>query len=79
MMKMRLDFFSHVLLMLMGLALCESCVSQQEYAANYARGPRFKALVVYDRHAEPAHVEFDKQAIDFFRHSCKYPWLIFVV
>lgn len=67
MMKMRFDYFSHVLLMLMGLALCESCVSQKEYAANYARGPRFKALVVYDRHAEPAHVEFDKQAIDFFR------------
>lgn len=37
------------------------------YAANYARKPRFKALVHYEPHAEEAHVQFDKQAISFFR------------
>ena len=37
------------------------------YAANYAREPRFKALVHYEPHAEEAHVQFDKQAIEFFR------------
>jgi len=35
---------------------------------NYASGgPRFKALLLYDDHAEEAHVQFDHQAIDFFR------------
>ena len=38
-----------------------------EYAANYAHGPRFKALLYYDLGAEGAHVEFDKQALRFFR------------
>ena len=37
------------------------------YAANYAREPRFRALVHYEPHAEEAHVQFDKQAIEFFR------------
>ena len=36
--------------------------------ANYAHnGPRFKALILFDEHAEKAHVQFDFQAIDFFR------------
>ncbi len=36
--------------------------------ANYASGgPRFKALLLYDDNAEEAHVQFDHQAIDFFR------------
>ena len=35
---------------------------------NYASGgPRFKALLLYDDHAEEAHVQFDHQAIEFFR------------
>ena len=38
-----------------------------EYAANYARSPRFRALLHYEPHAEEAHVQFDKQAIEFFR------------
>lgn len=35
---------------------------------NYAKGgPRFKALLLYDDTAEEAHVQFDHQAIAFFR------------
>jgi type 1 glutamine amidotransferase len=37
------------------------------YPANYANGPRFKALVFYTTHAEQAHVDFSKQAVEFFR------------
>ncbi|MBO7118928.1 MAG: ThuA domain-containing protein [Bacteroidaceae bacterium] len=42
-------------------------VGQEGYPANYARAPRFRALVHYEPHAEEAHVQFDKQAIEFFR------------
>ena len=66
MIKMRLDFFSHVLLMLMGLALCESCVSLQVYAAYYARGPRFTVLIVYDRHAERLMWSLTNRPLTFF-------------
>ena len=50
--------------------LCTALQAQNEgeYAANYARAPRFKALVFWQPGAEEAHVEFDKQAIDFFHH-----------
>ena len=41
------------------------------YAADYASGPRFRALLHYEPHAEEAHVEFDKQAIKFF-HKLTY-------
>lgn len=37
------------------------------YPANYARAPRFKALLFYSDTAEEAHVQFANQAIDFFR------------
>lgn len=37
------------------------------YPANYARFPRFKALIYYSDTAEPAHVQFAEQAIDFFQ------------
>lgn len=37
-----------------------------DYPANYARAPRFKALLYYSDTAEPAHVQFAEQAIDFF-------------
>ncbi len=37
------------------------------YPANYARAPRFKALIFYSDTAEPAHVDFAMQAIDFFK------------
>ena len=41
------------------------------YAANYAQAPRFRALIHYEPHAEEAHVQFDKQAIEFF-HKLTY-------
>lgn len=34
------------------------------YAAEYASKPRFRALFVWDPHAETAHVQFDKQALE---------------
>ena len=40
---------------------------EEGYAANYARGPRFRALLHYEPGAEEAHVQFDKQAINFFQ------------
>ena len=42
-----------------------------QYAANYASAPRFRALVHYEPGAEEAHVQFDKQAINFF-HKLTY-------
>lgn len=44
---------------------------EAEYPGNYAKEPRFKALVVYDPHAEEAHVQFDRQAVEFF-HKLSY-------
>ena len=42
------------------------------YTADYAGNRvRFRALLVWDPSAEPAHVEFDKQAIRFF-HKLSY-------
>ena len=37
------------------------------YPANYAKGPRFKALVYYTHNAEEAHYEFSLQAVEFFK------------
>ncbi|RGM48266.1 MULTISPECIES: ThuA domain-containing protein [Bacteroides] len=39
----------------------------QGYPANYARFPRFKALIYYTNHAEEAHVQFSLQSIEFFK------------
>jgi type 1 glutamine amidotransferase len=39
----------------------------RRYPANYAREPRFKALLYYTEHAEDAHVVFAKQSVEFFR------------
>ncbi|WP_033148455.1 glycosyl hydrolase family 18 protein [Prevotella sp. P6B1] len=42
------------------------------YTANYAGNRiRFRTLLIWDPSAEPAHVEFDKQAIRFF-HKLSY-------
>ncbi|MBQ8099650.1 MAG: ThuA domain-containing protein [Bacteroidaceae bacterium] len=55
-------------ILLLCLFPCLNIAAQtEEYAANYASAPRFKALVHYDPHAEEAHVQFDKQAMEFFR------------
>lgn len=37
------------------------------YPANYAQAPRFKALVFYTHQAEGAHVEFSLQGVEFFK------------
>ena len=41
--------------------------TSQEYPANYACSPRFKALIYYTPHAEEAHVQFSRQSIEFFK------------
>lgn len=48
-----------------------SSSAQLSYPANYAKAPRFKALLHYSDTAEPAHVEFAEQAIEFF-HRLTY-------
>ncbi|MBP3454692.1 MAG: hypothetical protein J6K38_00330 [Alistipes sp.] len=45
-------------LLLLCATLCASAQSVSDYPADYARVPRFKALLCYDTQAEPAHVEF---------------------
>lgn len=39
--------------------------------ANYAKTQRFKALLYWDPYAEPAHVQFDRQSMEFF-HKLNY-------
>ena len=61
--------------MLLLLVVCASTTlmaqNEDEYAANYARAPRFKALMFWQPNAEEAHVQFDKQALEFF-HKLTY-------
>jgi len=45
----------------------QSAAVPEGYPANYARAPRFKALVYYTEHAEQAHVEFSRRGVEFFR------------
>ena len=56
----------HVLLILT-LSLVATLAAAQERPANYARAPRFKALVYYSENAEDAHVQFSRQGVEFFR------------
>lgn len=54
--------------------LCTLCLSAQhqgEYPGHYASGPRFRVLLYYGLHEESAHVEFAKQAQEFF-HKLSY-------
>ena len=41
--------------------------NEKSYPGNYAKAPRFKALVYYSDTAEPAHVQFAEQAVNFFK------------
>jgi len=41
------------------------------YPANYAKEPRFKALIYYSVHVEKAHVDFARDAAEFF-HRLNY-------
>lgn len=53
-------------------SLCQWVWAQEaDYPANYAKAPRFKALLIYSDQAEPAHVEFARDAIEFF-HRLTY-------
>lgn len=52
------------------LIICAFTLNAQipeNYPANYARGPRFKALVFYTQNAEEAHYQFSLQAVEFFK------------
>lgn len=65
---MRLSLLHAVTLSLLCLCIgTAGAESPAEYPADYAAAPRFKALVCYDTKAEPAHVEFAEQAVEFFR------------
>ena len=62
-----------VKLLFLCLMICASAGSSlkllaqsEDYPANYARQPRFKALLYYTENAEEAHVKFAEVAIDFF-------------
>ncbi len=48
-------------------ALLAHAQTPEGYPANYARFPRFKALIYYTEQAEEAHVTFAKQAEHFFK------------
>jgi type 1 glutamine amidotransferase len=54
-------------LCLLACVLVFSARAQGEYPANYARFPRFKALVYWTRNAEPAHVDFATGGVEFFK------------
>jgi len=47
------------------------CILHDGFQANYAKHPRFNALIYYNDKAEEAHVQFAEQAIDFF-HRLSY-------
>lgn len=57
------------LLLLFALVCASPSYAQptQGLPANYARAPRFKALVYYTPRAEEAHVQFAQQAVHFFK------------
>lgn len=54
-------------LLLLSATVCASAQPAGDYPADYARAPRFKALVCYNTQAELAHVEFAEQCVEFFR------------
>ena len=58
------------IILLVVFAACAQMAGAQTaggYPANYADAPRFKALLYYTPHAEPAHVEFARRGVEFFR------------
>lgn len=52
-------------------AVLTAIAGDNSYPANYAKNPRFKALLYFDPYAEPAHVDFARQSIEFF-HRLTY-------
>ena len=63
---MRITFLRNILTTIFILHFV-SLSAQSDFPGNYAKAPRFKALLCYSETAEPAHVEFGHQAVDFFK------------
>ena len=58
----------HLLILLFtACTLLVHAQAPEGYPANYAKAPRFKALIYYTQHAEEAHVQFAEQATAFFK------------
>ena len=56
-------FFAWVI----GVSMGVNAQIPDNYPANYASAPRFKALIYYTAHAEEAHVQFAEQATQFLK------------
>ena len=64
----KLQIMKHLLILLFtACTLLTYAQVPEGYPANYAKAPRFKALIYYTRHAEEAHVQFAEQATTFFK------------
>lgn len=58
----------HLLILLFtACTLLMHAQAPEGYPANYAKAPRFKALIYYTQNAEEAHVQFAEQATTFFK------------
>ena len=62
-----MNYIKAIIVSLLVLVTLPSVADDNGYPANYARAPRFKALLFYSDTAEEAHVQFASQAIDFFK------------
>lgn len=64
----KLQIMKHLLILLFtACTLLTYAQIPEGYPANYAKAPRFKALIYYTQHAEEAHVQFAEQATTFFK------------
>lgn len=64
----KLQIMKHLLIFLFtACTLLTYAQVPEGYPANYAKAPRFKALIYYTQHAEEAHVQFAEQATTFFK------------
>ena len=64
----KLQIMKHLLILLFtACTLLTYAQVPEGYPANYAKAPRFKALIYYAQHAEEAHVQFAEQATTFFK------------
>ena len=64
----KLQIMKHLLILLFtACTLLTYAQVPEGYPANYAKAPRFKALIYYTQHAEEAHVQSAEQATTFFK------------
>lgn len=64
----KLQIMKHLLILLFtACTLLTYAQVPEGYPTNYAKAPRFKALIYYTQHAEEAHVQFAEQATTFFK------------